>query len=169
MAFTTAGLTNGGATSHYEFQYDDSLKQTVANPMGPEPARTNAVIAACENDFNLMWGWFGNIGLDVNTPIPVNVTQNGGGASWHLSGPFWEGVISGNLTVTINPGNGAASVIRYLLVTEMVEQFMRSQNKGWYGQGTEGSQGEGLSRFLGAQFLLANGLGNPPFRICKQQ
>jgi hypothetical protein len=33
---------------------------------------------------------------------------------------------------------------------------------GWFGQGTEGSEGEGLSRFLGAQFLAVNGLGTPP-------
>lgn len=148
MAFTTTGLTNGGATAHYQFQYDDSLSG------GLEPARTNSVIAACESDFTLMSGWFGNIALDVNTPIPVNITPNSGGASWSLSG--------GNLTVTIKPGSGAASFVRYLLVAEMVEQFMRAQGLGWYGSGTEGSEGEGLSRFLAAQFLAVNGLGNPP-------
>jgi hypothetical protein len=153
MALTTTGLTNGGVTTHYRFQYDDSLSAPI-NPGGPEPARTNAVIAACENDFNLMSGWFGNIALDVNFTIPVNVTQNSGGASWSLS--------SGNLTVTINPGNGVASFVRYLLVAEMVEQFMRAQGRGWYGSGTEGSEGEGLSRFLAAQFLAVNGFGNPP-------
>lgn len=150
MALTTNGLTNGGVTAHYRFQYDDSL----AGPGGIEPARTNAVIAACENDFNLMSGWFGNIALDVNFTIPVNVTQNGGGASWSLGG--------GNLTITINPSNGNAGFVRYLLVSEMTEQFMRAQGLGWYGSGTEGSEGEGLSRFLAAQFLAANGLGNPP-------
>jgi hypothetical protein len=153
MALTTTGLTNNGATAHYNFQYDDSLAAPI-NPGGPEPARTNAVIAACEGDFNLMSGWFGNIALDVNTPIPVNVTQNSGGAGWNLS--------NGNLTVTINPGNGAASFVRYLLVAEMVEQYMRAQGLGWFGSGTEGSGGEGLSRFLAAQFLALNGFGNPP-------
>ena len=153
MALTSARLTNGGVTAHYKFQYDDSLSSPI-NPAGPEPARTNAVIAACENDFNLMSGWFGNIALDVNFTIPVNVTQNSGGAAWGTSGR--------NLTVTINPGNGSANFVRYLLVSEMVEQFMRAQNKGWFGSGTEGSQGEGLSRFLGAQFLASNGFGNPP-------
>ena len=156
MALTSSGLTSGGITSHYRFQYDDSLSAPV-NPGGPEPARTNAVIAACENDFNLMSGWFGNIALDVNFTIPVNVSQNGGGASWRLGG--------GNLTVTINPSNGAASLVRYLLVSEMVEQFMRAQGRGWYGSGTEGSEGEGLSRFLAAQFLIINGFdtfGNAP-------
>src|SRR6185369_11167705 len=153
MAFTTAGLTNGGVTTYYRFQYDDSLSAPI-NPGGPEPARTNAVIAAVEGDFNQMAGWFGNIALDVNFTIPVNVTQNGGGASWSLSG--------GNLTVTINPSNGNAAFVRYLLVAEMVEQYMRAQGLGWYGSGTEGSEGEGLSRFLAAQFFILNGFGNPP-------
>ena len=153
MTLTTTGLTKGGTTTHYQFQYDDSLSAPI-NPGGPEPARTIAVIAACENDFNLMSGWFGNVAPDVNVPIPVNVTQFGGGASWSLRGR--------NLTITINPFLGDATLVRYLLVAEMTEQFMRAQGRGWYGTGTEGSEGEGLSRFLAAQFLAVNGLGNPP-------
>jgi hypothetical protein len=154
MALTTTGLTNGGLTTHYRFQYDDSLQTTAANPGGPEPARTNAVIAGCEGDFNQMTGWFGGIALDVNFPIAVNVTQNGGGASWNLS--------DGNLTVTINPAAENANQVRYHLVMEMTEQFMRAQGLGWYGQSTEGSAGEGLSRFLATQFMVNNGLGNQP-------
>lgn len=153
MTLTTAGLTNGGSTTHYQFQYDNSLAPPI-NPSGPEPARTNALIAACEGDFNLMSGWFGNVPLDVNFPIAVNVTQNSGGAGWNLSGR--------NLTVTINSGNGDATFMRYLLVAEMVEQFERAQKLGWFGDRTEGSEGEGLSRFLAAQFLAINGAGNPP-------
>jgi hypothetical protein len=38
---------------------------------------------------------------------------------------------------------------------------MRAQGRGWFGQNTEGSAGEGLSRFLAAQFLAVNGLGAP--------
>jgi hypothetical protein len=155
MAFTTHNLTNNGATAHYKFQYDDSLAAPI-NPNGPESARTNAVIAACEADFNLMSGWFGNIALDVNTPIPVSVTQNSGGASGSLS--------NGNLTLTLNPGIGGASLVRYVLVAEIVEVFMRAQGLGWFGSRNEGSEGEGLSRFLAAQFLALNGFGNPPAR-----
>jgi len=150
MAPTSAGLTNGGQTTHYQFTFDDSL----GGPGGIEPARTNQVLANCEADFNLMSGWFNNIALDVNFRITVNVTQNTGGASWSLSG--------GNLTVTINSGTGNQGFVRYLLVAEMTEQFMRAQGLGWYGQNTEGSQGEGLSRFLAAQFLSANSLGAVP-------
>jgi len=154
MAFITTGLTNGGITTHYAFQYDDSLQQTPANPTGVEPARTNAVIAACEADFNQMTAWFGGIALDVTSRIAVNVTQNGGGASWSLS--------NGNLTVTINPASENANQVRYHLVMEMTEQFMRTQGLGWYGQSTEGSAGEGLSRFLATRFMVDNALGNQP-------
>ena len=42
MAFTTNNLTAGGQTAHYRFQYDTTLAG------GLEPARTNAVLAACE-------------------------------------------------------------------------------------------------------------------------
>jgi hypothetical protein len=112
------------------------------------------VIAACEADFNLMSGWFGNIALNVNPPIPANVTQNSGGAHGSLS--------NGNLTLTLNPGKGDASLVRYLLVAEIVEVFMRAQSLGWVGSRNEGSEGEGLSRFLAAQFLALNGFGDPP-------
>ena len=52
MAPTSAGLTNGGQTTHYQFTFDDSL----GGPGGIEPARTNQVLANCEADFNLMSG-----------------------------------------------------------------------------------------------------------------
>jgi hypothetical protein len=155
MAFTTAGLRNGGDTTYYHFQYDDSLQPSAKNPDGPEPDRVNAVIDQCDNDFALMSRWFGNTALDVDFKIAVNVTPNSGGAAWRRRGRA--------LTVTVNPGTDDATSIRYLLVGEMVEQFMRAQGLGWYGDGTEGSEGEGLSRFLAAQMFAINGLGNPPF------
>ena len=74
MAFIQSGLTKNaegteGFTSHYAFSYDSSLQKTAANPTGSEPLRTNAVIAACEGDFNQMSAWFGNIALDVDFRI----------------------------------------------------------------------------------------------------
>jgi hypothetical protein len=158
MALTSAGITNGGRTTHYQFQYDDSLSGS------PEPARTNAVIAACEGDFNLMSGWFGNIKLDVNFPISVNVippglpgacANNGGCATFS----------DGNLNITISDQtvvNNNVGIVRYLMIAEIVENFMRVQGLGWFGSNTEGSQGEGLSRFLSAQFFSLFGFGNPP-------
>ncbi len=142
MTLVTTGLTNGGLTTHYQIQYDDSL--SAADGMD----RGNALIATCENDFNLMSGWFGGIALTVATPITVNISPGPyASASW---GP----------PITLTPGNGSdIALVRYLLVSEVTEMFMLAQNRGWFGAGNEGSAGEGLSRFLAGQFLIANGLG----------
>jgi hypothetical protein len=142
MALTTAGLTNGGVTTHYKIQYDDSLSAADGKD------RANALIAVCEADYNLMSGWFGGIALTVGTPVTVNISPGGyASASW---GP----------PITLTPGNGSSlTIVRYLLVSEVTEMFMLAQGKGWFGSGNEGSAGEGLSRFLAGQFLIANGLG----------
>lgn len=144
MGFTTAGLTNGGVTAHYEFQYDDVL--SAADGVN----RANAIIAQCEQDFNLMSGWFS--GVSIGTPLSVILTTLKGGASWSGSG------------IILKAGNGiSAFECRYLLVSEVTEMFMKSQGKGWFQSGDEGSKGEGLSRFLGVQFRVANGSGAVPF------
>ena len=142
MALITTGLTNGGATPHYHFQYDNSL--SAADGV----TRTNGLIGVAEADYNLMSGWFGGISLTVGTPITVNVSPGGyASAGW---GP----------PITLTPGNGSSvTILRYLLVSEVTEMFMLAQSKGWFGAGNEGSAGEGLSRFLAGQFLIANGLG----------
>jgi hypothetical protein len=101
-----------------------------------------------------MSGWFGNTVLDVTVPIPVNITQFGGGAAWNI--PPHSTVV----TITINPWLRTAAFVRYLLVSEMTEQFMRAQGVGWFGNGTEGSAGEGLSRFLAYQFLIIKNLAD---------
>ena len=151
MAFITTGLTNGGVTTHYSFQYDDTLQKTAANPTGIEPARTNAVIAAIEGDHTLMTGWWGN-SITV-TGLTVQVTTQGGGASWAGS--------TSSATVTLKPGtNTDPNFLRFLIVAEVTEIFMLGQNTGWFQGGDEGSKGEGLSRFLSVQFLQINGLIN---------
>jgi Polyglycine hydrolase-like, structural repeat len=147
MAFVTTGLTNGGVTTHYRFSYDDSL----ASPSGPEPARTNAVIAACETDYNLMHGWFGG---SVNvTGMTVQVTTQSNGASW--SGSATSSTIQLKAQGAIYSNNPA--YLRYLIIAEVTEIFMMAQNKGWFQGSNEGSKGEGLSRFLSGQFLAQNG------------
>lgn len=144
MTLVTTGLTNGGLTTHYQIQYDDSLSQADGRD------RANALIGACEADFTLMSGWFGNIALTVGTPITVNISPGGyASAGW---GP----------PIRLTPGNGSSlTVVRYLLVSEVTEMFMMAQGSGWFApdNSNEGSAGEGLSRFLASQFLIANGLG----------
>ncbi len=147
MAYITTGLSNGGVTTHYKFSYDQAL----AAPAGPEPARTNAVIAACEADYNLMNGWFGG-GVSV-TGMSVQVTTQSNGASWSGS--------ASSSTIKLK-GQGAAysnnpAYLRFLIIAEVVEIFMMAQNIGWFQGSNEGSKGEGLSRFLSGQFLAENG------------
>ncbi len=142
MSYTTVGLTNGGRTAHYQIQYDDTLPQ--ADGMD----RANGLIAACEDDYALVSGWFDDIALTVGIPVTVQIAPGAyASAGW---GP----------PITLKPGDGSSiEVVRYLLVSEVTEMFMLAQNKGWFGAGNEGSAGEGLSRFLAGQFLIASGLG----------
>jgi hypothetical protein len=142
MTFVSTGLTSNGRTNHYQIQYDNSLSPADGKD------RANALIGACENDFSLMQGWFGGIDLPFSYPVTVQIAP----------GPFASA--SWGPPIVLKPGNGSdIGLVRYLLVSEVVEMFMLAQNKGWYGGDNEGSAGEGFSRFLAAQFLIANGLG----------
>jgi hypothetical protein len=141
----STGLTGGGATAHYQFQYDESL----GGPGGIEPARTNAVIAVCEGDFNWLQTQFAGVDITkgITLPIPTFVTALGGGASW------WP--------LKLKPGNGPASSLRPLMIAEVSEMFMLAQSKGWgfsSGVNDEESCGEGLSLFLTVQFQLTQGM-----------
>jgi hypothetical protein len=80
MAQITTGLTNGGVTTHYNFSYDSSY----GGAGGVEPARTNAVIAACENDYNtFLSGPFGAAnnasGMNVQVTTQAGNTCGPGG------------------------------------------------------------------------------------------
>jgi hypothetical protein len=165
MAQITKGLTanaNGkaGVTAHFAFSYDDSLDSTV-HPGQPEPARTNALIATCESDYQLLSDWFGGISLtqapaNLSLPISVQVSPDGGGAGW---GP----------PITLKPGSNNTDYMRYLMISEVSEMFMKAQNKGWFAPdgSNEQSCGEGLSRFLAQQFLVDAeiGISEPGFEI----
>lgn len=67
----TTGLTGGGTTTHYQFYYDPVL----AGGGGPEPARTNQVIAACEaTDYAWLQAQFAGVTITQTLPIPTYVT-----------------------------------------------------------------------------------------------
>ena len=147
----TTGLTGGGVTAHYAFAYDESL----GGPGGIEPARTNAVIAACETDFNWMQTQFAGVDItnDVSLPIPTYVTA--------VPATIWSG--AGWWPLTLMVQNQSASSLRAVIVAEVVEMFMAAQDKGWgysSGVGNEESCGEALSLFLTVQFQLARGFGS---------
>jgi hypothetical protein len=138
-------LINAGSSAHYIISYDYSLSQAD----GPDRAR--ALLNVCEQDYNMMAGWFPGLSLPYATPIAVNIVPGAyAAAGW---GP----------PIFLRPGNGSGlDVVRYLLVAEVVEMFMLSQNKGWFAAdgSNEGEAGEGLSRFLSTEFLRQSGLGN---------
>jgi uncharacterized glyoxalase superfamily protein PhnB len=158
MGQINTGLANNGRTSHYQISYDSSLSATDGRD------RANALIAKCEEDFALMKSWFGGIDIPFNYPLPVHINNASGGASWHCPSRLQRGLGVGT-SVEVNPGSGTpVSFLRYLLVSEVTEMFMLEQDKGWHEDESfvqasdEGSKGEGLSRFLGYQLLLAKGL-----------
>jgi hypothetical protein len=138
-------LVTVGSSAHYRVSYDDTLNQADG------PNRANALLGVCEQDYLMMAGWFTGLSLPYSTPVAVNIVPGGyAGAGW---GP----------PISLRPGNGSGlNVVRYLLVAEVVEMFMLSQNKGWFAPdgSNEGAAGEGLSRFLSTEFLIQSGLGS---------
>jgi hypothetical protein len=162
--YTTAQLTDiglgPGITQHFQFAYDTALE---ANNI--EPARTNSLLAAasngipvCENDYQIMWKWFGsNLTLNsvISVPIQIWVANLDGGASTSSSITLKSGsIIKGDAG---NPAN----YLRYLYVSEITELFMDAQHQGWFAPNAfnEQSCGEALSRFLAQQFLVETGIG----------
>jgi hypothetical protein len=154
MGFSTAGLSNGGRTTYYQISYDDTFSDADGRQ------RALQLMNRCDFDFQIMQGWFGGVNFQFSLPINVQIADATGGASWN-DPPNIELPFGYNPTVTIKPGTGTSTdFIRYLLVMEVTEMFMASQNKGWYENAglfhgaDEGSKGEGLSRFLGRQFVI---------------
>ncbi len=149
MTQTNNGLNNPGGlgkgvTTHYAITYDDSLSTADGQD------RANALLAVCESDFSWMTTNFPGATLPFSTPMSVQIMPGSyAKAGW---GP----------PITLQPGNGSKlDVLRYLLVSEVVEMFMQSKANGWgysFGDGNEGSKGEALSRFLGFKFLADNSL-----------
>src|SRR6476661_2262868 len=138
-------LITAGSTTHYRISYDDTL----AAADGAQ--RAAGLLTVCEQDYAIMSDWFGGISLPYPLPIEVHIDPGGyASAGW---GP----------PIRLTPGNGSGlDVVRYLLVAEVVEMFMLSQNKGWFASdgSNEGEAGEGLSRFLSTEFLHQSGLGS---------
>lgn len=163
MGYTNAGLVDAGFTEHYFITYDEALSPADGVD------RANALMATCEADYALMQGWFGGISVPFSYPLPVQIQLGSSGASWQDPAPIDVEWFGEQPTIGLQPGNGQpVAVLRYLLVSEVSEMFMLAQGHGWFYPegffhgGDEGSKGEGLSRFLGAQMLAENGLGLPP-------
>ena len=164
MPQSAGGVNNtynlgNGITPHYQITYDDT-----AFPEATDPAdgvdKANALMAVCESDFSLMQGWFPGVDISTNWsfPIAVYITPFVSGTSGRPYGGHWGPPI----TLT-TPSGASTDFIRYLLVSEVTEMFMETKHNNWgYWVGNiyvdEGSDGEGLSRFLGVQCLIWNNL-----------
>jgi len=158
MGFTSAGLPAGGRTAHFSVEYDTALPNGLALARG--------MLRTGESDYQEMAEWFGGIGLIFDLPIPVQITNDAGGASWSDPPNWVAGLISPTITIhSLDPDSMLTDLtrLRYLRVSEVTEMFMASQQHGWFGSATftgadEGSKGEALSRFLALKFLTGNGL-----------
>jgi hypothetical protein len=154
---TSAGLPNGGHTTHYAVSYDDSL--TAAKGVN----LAASLMTHLDSDFALMQSWFVGIQYHFTSPINVHLTGDDGGASWFCPSEavrFWY-----PMNVDLMPGSSPTTgLLRYLVVSEVTEMFMASQGREWYGSvgffnnADEGSMGECLSRFLAAEFLSVTGV-----------
>jgi len=127
VGYTSSGLAGLGVSAHYEVMYDTSLSQ--ADGLD----RASALLTKCEEDFALIQRWFGGIDLIFGYPIPVLIAHASGGATWS-DPPGWEVDLgSPSPAITISPGSGTSvDFIRYLLVSEVAEMFMASQDSGWF-------------------------------------
>jgi len=129
--------------------------------------RAAGLMASCEQDWNLMISWFPGVNFGFSLPINVQIATGSGGASWQDPSGFQK-LFGFNPTVVINAGSGTSvNFVRYLLVSEVTEMFMesmgaRAEQSSFFQGADEGSMGEGLSRFLGVRFQIANGLGSVP-------
>lgn len=168
MAFSTTSLPNSGRTAHFAVSYDDTLSKADGLDQALD------LLKHCENDLGLIWNWFTGIGFIFNFPIGVLITGQWGGAIWEDPADISR-YFGFNPTVTIKPGpQPAPGLIRYLLVSEVTEMYMASQQKQWYESTSffcgadEGSMGESLSRFLASEFLTATGISKsiyPGFHV----
>lgn len=149
--FVNTGLANGGATTHYKFSYDSSLRAS-----GLEPGRTKTLMNAADGDggdYNVMATWFAGVTASGPSPIPVYVTRLTGGAN-------------NTGDIRLKPNTNDPNELRCYLISEVTESFMQGQNKGWGflpgpGATNENSCGEGLSLFLTQQFAVLRGFASP--------
>ncbi len=141
MSYSFDGVPNNGVTGKGYFQVGYDSDATKATTSG-KPGAQN-LYPFVDDDFELMQTWFPSIKLRYSFPIQLILTTDAGnGASW---GP----------PVKLFPITDSW-FLRYLVVSEVTEMFMQAQGKGWY-LTNEGSTGEGLSRYLGRQFMLKYG------------
>jgi len=140
------GYVDLPGTTHFTFEYDNTLNQAAATAFG------GALAANAEADYNLVSFWF-----DGLTPsgVPFNVKINKPSATR-------SGSNDGNKQITIDIGASTDfNLGREVLVAEFIEIFMGAQNRGW---AAGKSNGEALSQVAGFTIVpsKATGFVGPP-------
>lgn len=164
MANVNTGLANGGQTRFFRVSYDDTLPTKSGRDLAAD------LMKFCDDDLELVSRWF--VGVNVDTPFNVNILNlsdlTEGGASWSGWGPVPITISLKIGTFPVTMGT-PTTLLRYLLVTEVSEIFMRARQpdffnvfNDWFAEFDEGSKGESLSRFLGVQFLIHGGFSEIP-------
>jgi hypothetical protein len=121
-----------GSTAHFVVSYDQSLGVN-------GPALADAVLAACERDYNQLQAWFGNITIK-NLPFNIFIRQGTTGAVHSTC--FDVDLFCDAFNGTDGP------LIAFEVVMEEDEVFIANQNAGW---ACGSSNGEGLSRVLATE------------------
>jgi hypothetical protein len=145
------------AGPYFNFQYDDALSMARGQLLAAE------LMKHCDDDLSLLVSWFSGSSLDMSPPIHVSIISitstsdpNIGGA-WQGAGPVPLQVTLGIGELAVSPGT-PIMLARHLLISEVSEMYMRGRQpflfNAWFASQSEGSKGEGLSRFLSTQFLL---------------
>jgi hypothetical protein len=147
MTLKSAGLTNGGLTTNFQVQYDDSQPDK-ANVI----ANANALLTVVENEFNVTTGWFntpsGKFGTSnlqiVNLDLP-DTAASGGGTNFPGANNSGYGrainLDSQNLTSDLPTASG---MVEMVFMAEWSEILMSLTGGKW---NAGNSSGEGLSQF----------------------
>ncbi len=130
-------FTQRGKTAHFVVSFDKRL--------GANGAKlADAVLATCERDYTALQGDFGGI-TPAGLPFKILIVPGNGGAS-HATCLATE--------IRCDAFTGKDSdLMRMLVVAETDEVFMANQAAGW---DCGASNGEGLSRILGAELYPAS-------------
>lgn len=130
--------TPRGSTANFNVYYDDTT-------LGANGAAiADGILAACENDYNVISGYFGGIvppGLPFNIIIAaLDSSGQGGGGAYHYGCGAVELYCDAKTAPSLD-----VDYTRMLVVAEEVEVFSNAQGSGW---DCGASSGEGLSRVL---------------------
>ncbi len=154
MSYTQEGLPNGGKTNRFEIHYDTSLSAERGMNLATE------LMNHCDSDYQWLNTFFP--GTDIcwwGRQISIWIDNDPSqflSASWVGWGPTYEM----HVRIAENPVSGgmrAADAVRWLVITEVSEMFMRERQiwpfDDWFGTGNEGNKGESLSQVFGIEFI----------------